>query len=259
MNNAFLITAYKQLEQTRQNIQNIRCNFKHLKNDTIIVITTAEEDIGFSCLQNEFDDVIVYKYRDAPGSPQCNWFTPKLLPQGNEGGGPWRFKYLTACIMTSIEKGLKLAEIIDVDSVIHSHSDTKLKASYESTFIEEINDLINNNRLWIGDCAEQFEDANRLPPKFNFCPEGIIFNVKESCRTNFINMHDMYNDENFHSIDWVGIEATMPSWAHYKLTGKNVDRDNYDPIFYKKVLCRKIRHFHGDWEHLSNPPGYQQR
>ena len=64
----FIITAYKQLRLTEQNVLNIRNNYNHLNSCPIIIVSTSEEDIGFDSISEKHDNIYVIKFFDAPGS-----------------------------------------------------------------------------------------------------------------------------------------------------------------------------------------------
>ncbi len=266
----FLITAFQQIDLTRKNIERIRNEYKFLHNCDIIVVTTSPQDVGFDTLATDFKNVHVINFRDAPGTEGSTFVTKSNAPSQDMPGGIWRYNFLAARILYSMKKGLVKAKELGLDAILHLHSDTYWQSDKESILVAEMYNVIDDNLLFSGDCAESFERHKRIPPNMNFCPEGIIFNVGMCIRTGFSDFEKIYEgpNKNFEFVnkdeywckDYVGIEIILGTWAMWRLCGKNMldVNDEVPELFRRKVKCRSVRAHHNSFpDGLVNLPQTQ--
>lgn len=265
----FLITCYKQIVPTLENIKRIR-QYIDLGNSPIIVVCTAEERI--------FDsyevDAVVHYIHDAPGSENSTFQTKSnILDPQYDYNQQWRHKYLTAIILHAIADGLKIAEDIGCTHVEHLHSDTYWEINYVNRIINFANQLTENDACIYADTNYLLDSEQILPDGFAWHPEGSMYNL-EACRKynfgfNFKEIYDSPNDalnyidkESFWTPHWHCIEFLVPSWLLWQNCGQVISGyyDSVNPEFYKRFIRGIPRKPHGIFPHgLINEPGMQVR
>jgi len=255
MNLLIHISAYKQVDLIEKNILNFRNNFSELKYKTIITTSTAPEDPGFGALTNKYDNLVHMQFDAAPGNPDVIF---KSRPQQYPS---WRAEFIAPRILLPIQKVLQIASIFKYDSVLHMHSDSFWKPESERQLLNEIDTLLNKNKLFIGDLSAPCEGCNAIPKGFHFQPEGLLFNVAECHKYGYgIDFWKIWEPESgFISHNWMAIEAFFGQFAHWCLTGKNITAftDEVDEIYFERVVARCQRDHHGNFAHIYNPPGEQ--
>lgn len=223
----FLITAYKQIELVRENINRIRNNYKILNNSDIIIVTTSEEDIGFKSLE-EYENVHVIEYKNAP---------PMLS-----------FCDLSKRIFNSIQFGLYMAKELEIDCVLHLHSDTYWEIHKENILFNYMNIVLDDNLLFSGDIDIHCEFNSPIPPNIHFHPEGIIFNIKECLKYGYGFTFDrIWKNDGFISHNICSPEALIGQYAIFCLSSENVIKstDVIPYIYFQKIKIRNYRTYHG--------------
>jgi hypothetical protein len=235
----FIITAFEQVDLTRQNVDKIR-SFVEFAKSPIVVVSTSTRKLGFS----DIPDIEFIHFVDAPGNPDSSH---KSYPQEYIN---WHQEFLPQRILHSIAIA---ANRINSKYVLHLHSDTFWQD--EQKLIDEVSFMESNGVLAIGDLAISCENVCSLPKGFHFNPEGMLLNT-EFART-IKNMFDY--DKGFRSHNYGSIEAMIGQYLHYYISGNNIL--TYDDMphedYNSKVIARCIRGYHGDFGHLNNLPGKQ--
>jgi len=236
MNVGFLITAYKHLELVEQNINNIQ-QYQYLADSPIVIVTTSEEDIGFSSLEKKYKNVYVINFNNAP----------KYEEIGFKNTLPLYGVSLAKRIFLSIEKGLKKHNDLKTDICVHLHSDSFWKKEFESNLILYCNDVYNNNILFSGDlCIE--DNSSPITNSTHFHPEGLIINISEAIKWNFINLNRIWNDNTFDSHNFGSVEALIGQFAAYCVTRQLITSNIViNDEYYKKVKARYTRPYHGEF------------
>lgn len=255
-----LITAYKQNIETEKRINELNS----IGINNICVVETSEDP---NLYNNIKDKAIIIQFYDSPGSSSSNWKSHSNVEKYNVAGNHWRANYLAARILFAIERGLKHLYRNGSEFVLHIHSDTVWKS--EEILLRDIEQLKKYNAILIGDLAEPFENGKLLPPRMNFCPEGIIFNLNRCNQVGYWNFEKIYesdnsynehiNENHYHCLDWIGIEPHFGCWAFWLLFNKNIlsNKDEVPDFYYQQMITRMCRHHHGNFEHLNNIPGFQ--
>ena len=249
----FIITAYKQLRLTEQNVLNIRNNYNHLNSCPIIIVSTSEEDIGFDSISEKHDNIYVIKFFDAPGSLKNSWYNFKPHEYNC-----WRGNFLPPRILMSIEKALVLARSLGMKKALHLHSDTMWDANREDFLLEAIEKL--DNYTLMGD-AHSRDDGDPLYVH----PEGLFFNIEKcyDCGYGFT-FSSIFKDDSAFKIDnYHGTEASVALYLAWCLTGKNIyitkKNKHLIPDEYKKEFSINLyRGWHGAFPHgMINLPQEQ--
>lgn len=226
MKKGFLITAYKQINLVEENIIRIK-NYKNLSDSIIVIVTTSEIDIGFKNLE-KYENVFVIEYKDAV---PCDGILN-----------------LTKRIFNSIQKGMYLMKDLFVDVVLHIHSDTYWDENKENILINNFNDVINNNYLFSGDIDIHCESGAPIPKDIHFHPEGLIFNMNECIKYNFVfTLGELWDNNEFKSHNYGSPEALIGQFAIFCLSGENIISLNQTipEIYFSKVKIRNYRTYHG--------------
>lgn len=243
LNFAFIITAYMQLDLTRENIRRIR-EFPNLGTAKIVVVSTSEDDPGFS----EIPDVDFIHFKDAPGSKNSLY---ESYPQHYWN---WHHQFLPQRIIRSIGLAARHLNQEGIQYALHAHSDTFWVD--ESLLLKELLRMDSESLIALGDLTLPLENSRNLPEGFFFNPEGMLFNV-DFAKT-FGDMFN-FNETEFRSNNYGCTENLIGQYAHWFLTGKIISGrdDPVENIYREKVKSRCIRDYHGDFGHLINLAGMQ--
>lgn len=245
-----LITAYQQTKMTRDNIINFRKEFNgYFSKCPIVIVTTSETEVGFSKLQNEFDDVHVINFNDAPGSSSCSWYTFKCP---NAGPINWKHEFIPPRIFMSMEKGLHKALELGYNKVLHLHSDTFWMGSHETNLnelFEESDDYMLTADRSILDCG-----SGPLPEGLHFHPEGMFFNLEKCQQHNDygLSFSKMFTDEiDFMSHNYYAPSALIGQYALWCITGINMldDSEEIPQAYWDNVKINIDRSYHGTFSH----------
>lgn len=273
----FLYTVFEDADSTKNSISILRSSkYEKISKAPIIIVSTSKNTNNFGSLAKEYDCNLI-EFRNAPGnnSEICQWISksnpwiedkhplskcPSWSNNTEPPGGLWRYNWLSMRILLSMEIGIKFAETLNIDGLLHLHSDTFWKSDYHHNIIHDYDMLINKNIMLITDIAQQQEN-NIIPSGFKFCPEGIMFNIPECKKYEYgFSFSRIYNNKNSNGIfddindfccqDYCASEALLGQYAYFCLTHKNVfePTDIVDPIFYNKIHRRIHRNHHGDFE-----------
>ena len=263
-----LITAYKELDRTENNIQRIRNKYGKYKDLPIIIVTTSETDVGFKNLE-KYTNVYVIEFKNAPGS-KGSGFVSKSRQFINLPGDEWRFKYIAARILFSIKLGIQKASDLKIKAVLHLHSDTYWDENKLDNLEIDFDLIINKDLLFIGDLSADFTRDKWLPYGTMFCPEGMIFNIDKCISTGYYEFDKIYvgpnkdnewiNKEEFFCPDYPSIEKLLGGWAHFVLSGKVITKceDELEQIYLNNINIRSVRVNHSKFDYgLVNYAGTQ--
>ncbi len=247
---AFVITAYNDVCSTENNIKRIRQEYKKFNNSDIIVVTTAEINVGFKELEDCYENVHVIEFFDAPGNAACDWWvSPPCYPAELERGYiSWRHEFLPPRIILSVEKGLRLAHQLGNRYALHLHSDTYWLPTHEFELARQLTFMEHYGLMLITDISKDEEDSVRgqclLPEGLHIHPEGTIIALPSG----FCDFHRVYDEKSgFKSHCYGSSEALWGQFAIWCVTGKNILswKDHIPQDYYKRVLLRTSRTYHG--------------
>lgn len=236
MKTGFIITAYKQIDLCINTIDMIRNSYGLLKESPIIIITTSEEDIGFKELEDTDDNIYIIEYKDAPP-----YIAVDYLGISNYG------VQLSKRILLSLQKGLYKAKELNIDVCLHLHSDTYWQSDKIYNLIKYMQDVYDNKLLFSGDLS--LDDKNSpISEGIHFEPEGLIININESIKYNFINFENIWSSK-FRTHNFGSIEAMIGQFALWCLSGEYLLSKDIIPNIYKeKIRVRSTRPIHGVFE-----------
>lgn len=256
-----IITTYQQLKLTKDNILNFRNKFTgYFSTCPIVVITTSEDDIGFKKLEQEFENVYVIEFNDAPGSSTCNWYD---FDPYNGKYRSWIHRFIVPRIFMSIEKGLKKALELNYTKVLHLHSDTFWQVSYESKLNKLFEEL--DNYMIMGDISISDDKAGPTPDGIHFHPEGLFFNLAKCIENSNYGLSYstiFTHDSEFKSHNYCSPEALIGQYAAWCIDKVNImDKSQcLSNNYWKNVKILLKRDYHGEFEHgLVNLKGKQPR
>lgn len=234
MNIGFLITAYKLLHVVEDNIQVIQ-QYSKLYNSHIVVVTTAEEDVGFSVLETKYKNVHVIRFTDAP----------KYEAKSFRQTPPLHGVSLAQRIFLSIEKGLKKHEKLNTDICIHVHSESYWVKEAEDILLQYCKEVHDEHLLFSGDLCEE-DSHTPIATYTHFHPEGLIINIKKAKDLGFIELNRIWTDLNFNSHNFGSIEALIGQFALYCVTGQLIlNKEPLNDLYFKSVKARQTRPYHG--------------
>ncbi len=247
---AFVITAYNDVCSTEKNIRRIRKEYKKFNNSDIIIVTTAQINVGFKELEDCYSDVHVIEFLDAPGNPACDWWaSPPCYPGEPERAYiSWGHEFLPPRILLSAEKGLAKAFELGNSVALHLHSDTYWQSSHEYELIREVEKMGRFGLMLTADISKDEEDSIRgqclLPEGLHLHPEGTIIDL----RSRYRNFSQIYIEASgFKSHCYGSSEALWGQWAVWCVTQKNILswEDRIPQEYYQKVWLRSNRTYHG--------------
>lgn len=246
-NFGFIISAYRQVDLTRQNVESIR-QFKQLGHCPIVVISTCHEDIGFA----DIPGIEFIHFKDAPGNPNSPY---KTVPWDGYIEGNWHHEYLPQRILRSIALGAAYLNDRGIQYGLHCHSDTFWKD--ENLLVNEISRMHDESLLAIGDLSISIENIKRNPPGCAFNPEGMLFDLDFA--ETIDSAVDHHDADGFKSNGYGTTEWLIGQYLHYYISGKNLLNytDEICDGYKKKVKVRCTREYHGDFGHLINLWGKQ--
>jgi|GEM_PF-1566924 len=236
MKTGFIITAYKQIDLCTNTINMIRKDYGILKTSPIIIVTTSEEDIGFKELENINDNIFVIENKDVPRCTPVNYL-------GIEHYG---FN-LSKRILISLQKGLDKAIELNLDVIIHLHSDTYWQSNKIDILTEYLKDVYENKLLFSGDLSLIDVDSP-ITRDIHFEPEGLIINIKESVKCGFAKFENIWAGD-FNSHNYGSIEAMIGQFAVWCLSKQTIlSNEPLPKIYREKVKIRQTRPCHGIFE-----------
>lgn len=237
MNFGFLITAYQTVDLVEENLKRIRGEYTILNNCPIVIVSTSEEDVGFSSLVEKYKNVYFINFSNAPPITIDSYRGFRHVQIG-----------LGMRIFGSMELGMKKLIELDCDTIIHFHGDTYWVSEKENYLHQYAKELYESNALLSGDLCEEDGDG-RLPNHTRFHPEALLINLKNAETTGYINLSEIFKDDNFVSDHWGCIEGLIAQFARYKLDGGTIFHDTKLPqIYYRNLLSRNIRPYHGHFD-----------
>lgn len=255
-----LITAYQQVDFAEQQINYIRNQYKVLNDIPIIIVTTSEIDVGFKKLE-KYKKVYVVELKNAPGSEGSKFVTKSNPPCADPPGGYWRYCYLAARILYAMQHGFWTARTLEITELVHLHTDTYWEADKEMNLVNDLINVRDEKLLFIGDVPTPVEVHKKLPPEISFCPEGMVFNLKECYQYRYgFTFDDIYKTQNsqdklvngkqFYCTDYMSFETLSGQYAIWCLAKQNIfGPDSKVPqIFRDKVKTRLLRTHHGKFE-----------
>lgn len=259
----FLITAFKQVDKVKQGLDLIRHTYDidYIRNAPIIIVSTSEEECGFTKLIPEYKNTCLIRLKDAPGSPNCNWFIRRNNPEVPYWS--WRHEFLPARIIYSMQKGIIYADRIGITKLLHLHSDTFWRPDNLNALEKELQLL--DNKYVITDLSLHEEDWTKkhkiVPPKLHWLPEGQLLNLPKCKEIGygfaFNKIFDL--DSSFKATNFGMIERLFGTYFHYCLTGIQINKweQELSKEYFDGVEFRCERTYHGTFDHILNLSGNQ--
>jgi hypothetical protein len=224
-NIGFIITAYKQKELVIENIKRIK-SYKLFDNPKIIVVSTSEVDIGFEEIE-QYENVYFINFKDAP---QMTSRAAKEFVQR---------------IFFSIRLGLIKAKELNIEKVLHLHSDTYWDAEKENNLYNIFLDL--NDYMVMCDICSSEDMYVGMGKKIHIHPEGIFLNIQECYKYGYGFNFDKIWNSNFNSINMASPEELLGTYAIYCLSNEVITNFNTEipQIYYDKIKFLMTREYHG--------------
>jgi hypothetical protein len=257
---AFIVTAYKQIDLVKQNIERIRFKYQSsLKDSPIIVVSTSETPVGFEELDKQYKNINFIPYPNAPGSIDHKGMPS---PDNSKAGGyvSWRHEFLPRRILFSIQLAMQVSDFIGVKKIIHLHSDTYIHENYEYKLLNHIKLL--DDYMVLADLALDEEASSPLPPLMHWQPEGLMLNLEKCKKCGYgFRFNTLYKGKSwFQTHNWGSLEAILAQAAVKALTGKDIlsKNDVIPQEYYDNVYFKDKRTHHGMFPTgLVNIPGGQ--
>jgi len=229
LNIGFLITAYKQKDLVIENIKRIK-SYKLFDNPQIIVVSTSEIDVGFKEIE-EYENVHFIDFKHAP----------QMTSRGS--------KEFVQRILFSMRLGLIKAKELNIEKLLHLHSDTYWDPEKEMNLYNEFLDL--NKYMLICDICKIEDDLVANHKKIHIHPEGLFFNIKECDKYGYGFNFDRIWCSEFNSNNMASPEGLLGFYAIYCLSNKVImDFDTEIPqIYYDKIKFSMVRDYHGIFNH----------
>lgn len=228
-NIGFLITAYKQKDLVIENIKKIK-SYKLFDKPKIIVVSTSEVDVGFKEIE-QYENVHFIDFKDAPqmSSRATNEFVQRIF--------------------FSIRLGLIKAKELNVEKLLHLHSDTYWDPQKEINLYNIFLDL--SNYMLICDICTAEDGSVANGKKIHIHPEGLFFNIKECDKYGYGFNFDKIWCSEFNSNNMASPEGLLGFYAIYCLSNKVIMDFNTEipQIYYDKIKFLMLRDYHGIFDH----------
>lgn len=251
----FLITAYQQLELTRDNVDRIRNQYKVLKDVPIIIVSNSQEECGFNSIVEQYENIYYLHQTDAP--------------YNNPGYITYRDHYYNIIprVFMAMQRGSEIAESIGLDIIVHIHSDTYYKPEYEQILLNTFNEC--KDFMVICDLSQCMIDIidRDTPHCLAWHPESMFINIKRCRELGYIFCFEDFlsGKYDFDLLNYTTIETIFGEIALNIVTGRTVkdirssqDRDEVLRDFQKFFKIGLTRYPHGDFPNgLVNLHGQQ--
>ena len=228
-NIGFLITAYKQKDLVIENIKRIQ-SYKLFDKPKIIVVSTSEVDLGFKEIE-QYENVHFIDFKDAP----------KMSSRAT--------KEFVQRILFSIRLGLIKAKELNIEKILHLHSDTYWDPEKENNLYNIFLHL--SNYMLICDICIGEDASVANGKKIHIHPEGLFFNIKECYKYGYGFNFDKIWCSEFNCENMASPEGLLGFYAIYCLSNKVIMDFNTEipQIYYDKIKFLMLRDYHGIFDH----------